>query len=105
MKMSNRVIAVKPAGDFILEITFDDNQSFTLDFAPMLESESGWLFDSLKDPRVFQQVKVNALTLEWPTGLDICPDVLRLWCERGRVLTQEESDAFFLDYFHSKAAA
>ncbi len=74
MTLNNRVTSVKPVRDFILEITFKDGRSFTLDFRPMVESESGWLYDGLKNPEVFQKVKLNGLTIEWPTGLDFCPD-------------------------------
>jgi len=31
---------VKVVGEFILEITFKDGKSYTLDFRPMVESES-----------------------------------------------------------------
>ena len=95
MRTNNRVTAVRPLGDFLLEITFDDGAVFQLDFRPMVESESGWLYAPLKDPAVFQQVKVNELTLEWPTGLDFCPDGLRYCCEAGRLCSDAEiAEAF-----------
>ena len=95
MTLNNRVTSVKTVRDFILEITFKDGKSFTLDFRPMVESESGWLYDDLNDPEVFQKVKVNGLTLEWPTGLDFCPDGLRYCCETGRMCSDAEiADAF-----------
>lgn len=95
MRTNNRVTAVRPLGDFVLEITFDDGAAFRLDFRPMIETESGWLYDDLKNPEVFQQVKVNELTLEWPTGLDFCPDGLRYCCEIGRICSDREiAEAF-----------
>jgi len=81
---------VKVVGEFILEITFKDGKSYTLDFRPMVESESGWLYDELKKPEIFQEVKVNGLTIEWPTGLDFCPDGLRYCCEVGRICSDAE---------------
>jgi len=95
MMLNNRVTSVKPVGAFILEITFKDGKAFTLDFRPMVEAESGWLYDDLKNPDIFQRVKVNGLTLEWPTGLDFCPDGLRYCCEAGRICSDAEvADAF-----------
>ena len=95
MRTNNRVTAVRPLGAFVLEITFDDGAIFSLDFRSMIEAESGWLYDALKYPAVFQQVKVNELTLEWPTGLDFCPDGLRYCCEAGRLCSDAEiSEAF-----------
>jgi len=90
MMLNNRVISVKSVHDFVLEITFKDGKSFTLDFRPMVESETGWLYDDLKNPEVFQKVIVNGLTLEWPTGLDFCPDGLRYCCEVGRMCSDAE---------------
>jgi len=92
MRLNNRVTSVKPVRDFILEITFKDGKMFTLDFRPMVESGSGWLYDDLKKPGIFQKVKVNGLTLEWPTGLDFCPDSLRYCCEVGRICSTAELD-------------
>jgi len=44
----------------------------------------------LKKPEIFQEVKVNGLTIEWPTGLDFCPDGLRYCCEVGRICSDAE---------------
>jgi hypothetical protein len=65
--LNNRVTSVKVVRDFILEITFADGKSFALDFRPMVESESGWLYDGLKVPEVFQPIILNFV----PCGLDL----------------------------------
>ncbi len=44
----------------------------------------------MKKPEIFQEVKVNGLTIEWPTGLDFCPDGLRYYCEVGRICSDAE---------------
>jgi hypothetical protein len=33
--------------------------------------------------------------LSWPNGYDICSDVLRYYCELGRVATDEELEKYF----------
>jgi hypothetical protein len=38
----------------------------------------GGVFEPLDDPAYFQQVRLSAGggTIEWPNGVDLCPDVL-----------------------------
>jgi hypothetical protein len=79
------VLSVTVKTEFALEITFEDRQSFDLDFKAFIDSETGWLFDPLKDPAYFARVFVHGGALEWPNGLDICADGLRTWCEQGRI--------------------
>jgi hypothetical protein len=64
-----------------------------LDLAPALH---GPIFGQLRQPAKFSQVTLQDGTLVWPNGADICPDVLRYWCELGRVCSQEELDAHFM---------
>ena len=47
----------------------------------------------LADESYFQRVRVEGSTIAWPNEYDICPDMLRLWCERGRVLPDAETHA------------
>jgi hypothetical protein len=72
-------------GEFVLEITFGEGKSFVLDFKPWIDSETGWLFDPLKDAAYFASVFVHGGALEWPNGLDICADGLRAWREQGSI--------------------
>lgn len=71
---------------FSVKLTFSDGFSAQMDFSPALGSD-----DPLCDPQVFRQGKPNGLTIEWPGGIDFCPDVLRLWCEAGKVLSPQET--------------
>ena len=84
----NRVSSVRYLDRYRLRICFADGAEFTLDFAAMLEGHNDPLHAPLKNPDIFRQVQTNGLTLEWPTGLDICPDGLRQWCEAGKVLPE-----------------
>ena len=85
MNEMQSVLSVTVKSGFVLEITFEDGKAFVLDFKPWTESETGWLFDPLKDPEFFARVFVHGGALEWPNGLDICSDGLRAWCEQGSV--------------------
>ena len=79
------VLSVTVKQGFVLEIGFEDGETFALDFKPWIDSETGWLFDPLKNPAYFAKVFVHGGALEWPNGLDICSDGLRAWCEQGSI--------------------
>ncbi len=75
-----------------VSLLYADGLSAELDLTPIL---TGPIFEPLHDPTYFAKLEVESDTLRWPNGADIDPDVLRLWTEKGRVLTQEETDANF----------
>ena len=75
-----------------LYLRFRDGWVGTLDIAPALR---GPMFEALRRPGKFREVILQDGTLVWPNGADICPSVLRYWCEIGRVCSQEELDAHF----------
>ena len=79
------VLSVMAKTEFLLEIAFEEGKTFALDFKLWIDSETGWLFDPLKDPAYFARVFVHGGALEWPNGLDICGDGLRAWCEQGSI--------------------
>jgi hypothetical protein len=73
-------------------LKFQDGWDGELDLGPALR---GPIFGELSQPTKFRQVTVQDGTLTWPNGADICPDVLRYWCELGRVCSQDELDTHF----------
>jgi hypothetical protein len=96
--MPNRITAVETRGGHVLHLCFRDGAEFDLDLLSLLQSEAGGdLTDPLLLPQEFQKVKLDYGTLVFPTGHDICQDVLRLWCERGGPLSKEETGAYFRD--------
>ena len=71
-----RIRQVRPLVGFRLELTLTDGSVVERD-------ETAWLrgpvFEPLRaDPALFRQVRVEAGTLAWPNGADLCPDVL-IW--------------------------
>src|SRR5581483_4736152 len=70
-----RVTAVVPLEGFQLRLTFSDGLIRELDFDSVL---SGGVFQGLRDPAVFREVRVDdvAGTISWPNGVDLDPDVL-----------------------------
>ena len=71
-----------------VNLSFSDGYSANLDLAPCLAPD-----DPLRNPLLFLQGRTNGLTVEWPGGIDFCPDVLRVWCEAGKVLSPQETAA------------
>ena len=104
--MPNRITTVEPRGGHVLHLRFRDGAEFDLDLLPYLRLETGSsLTDPLLSPEEFQKVKLDYGTLVFSTGFDICPDVLRVWCERGRPLSKEETDAYFQNVLATAEAA
>jgi hypothetical protein len=77
MSTPPRVIRVRPLDDFRLELGFTDGTSGVVDASRWIVGHGG-VFGPLNDPAVFAQVVVDpeAGTVVWPTGADLCPDVL-----------------------------
>lgn len=71
-------IAVKRAThvkDYVLRIKFTDGALKDMNLQGELYGE---IFEPLRDPRFFEQVKVNEETgtVEWPNGADFAPEFL-----------------------------
>jgi hypothetical protein len=71
--MRPRAINVEPMENYILLVTFSDNDKRLFDMKPYLELKP---FDQLKNKILFQAVRIGGLSVEWATGQDICPDEL-----------------------------
>ena len=65
------VIAVAPQDDYILDITFNNGESGTLDMKPYL---SVGIFNRIKDYTSFEKVSVAFDTVEWESGVDLDPE-------------------------------
>lgn len=70
--MFHKVIAVKALSDYILEVTFENNEIKKYDVKPLFEK---WeLFQSLQDiPSLFEQVKVDVggYGISWNDEIDL----------------------------------
>jgi hypothetical protein len=71
-----RVVAVRPLSDFRVELRFNNGATGTVDLRGWLVGAGG-VFEPLSDPAYFAQVRLaEGGTIEWPNGVDLCPDVL-----------------------------
>ena len=58
-----------------LKILFNNRQTKIVDLEEMLKKAKNLLLP-LKDIEYFKQVEADGITLCWPNGVDLCPDVL-----------------------------
>jgi hypothetical protein len=61
-----------------LLVEFVDGTSGEVDMQTFLESSraAGTLFEQLRDPKVFAQVRVELGAVMWPNGADLAPDAM-----------------------------
>ena len=95
MRYLNRIKGVRWLGEYRLKLVFRDGFVSELDLRPLVEKLRGPWEEALRDTAFFQRVTTDDRTIVWPNEYDLCPDVLRYWCELGRVCSQEELDAAF----------
>jgi hypothetical protein len=67
------VQAVAPLADYRLLLTFDNGERRQFDVKPYLAQG---IFAALKDPAIFNSVRVGFDTIQWNNGADLCPEVL-----------------------------
>ena len=69
------IVEVEVIGSHSLRVTFDDGAVRELNLAGQLD---GPVFEPLRDPQLFAQVRVDAEsgTVAWPTGADLDPIVV-----------------------------
>ena len=80
-----RVESVKVVAPHTMEIGFDDGTRQLINFRPVL---AGALFGPLRDPALFNQVRIDpeVHTLVWPNGADFDPATLHDWPEHSAEL-------------------
>ena len=91
---SQKVITVEALDAYLLLVGFADGFTASIDLAPMLDC--GPIFEPLRDLSFFNRVQVSSEwgVLEWPQEIDLSPGSLRAWCEAGKFLDYEETDAW-----------
>ena len=80
-----RVGSFEKVAPLTLKVVFDDGTSQVIDFRPVLKGE---MYGPLKDPVVFNQVRIDpeVHTLVWPNGADFDPAILHNWAESSPAL-------------------
>src|SRR5438046_2748175 len=97
MKYLNKIKSVRSISGYRIRAVFADGFIGEVDLKPLMDEAKGPLLDPLRDAEFFQRVYVDGGAVSWPNGYDICPDVLRYYCEIGRVCSSEELNAAFTE--------
>jgi len=73
-----RITSVSVVGPHSLHLMFNDGTSKTVDLSSALAGE---LYEPLRDPEVFRQVRLDpeVHTVVWPNGADFDPATLHDW--------------------------
>jgi len=71
-----RICQVEPLDPFQVRLTLADGRIVERDLGALLR---GPVFEPVRsDPARFHEVRVEAGSLVWPNGADLCPDVI-IW--------------------------
>jgi len=73
MSMYPAVKAVTPKNNWQLELTFDTGEVRSFDMSRYLDHG---VFSRLRNPALWQAVKVVLDSIEWPDGIDVDPEIL-----------------------------
>lgn len=70
-----KAIAVRVHAPYVLDVTFNDGSTRTIDMASELD---GPVFAPLRDPALFAQAALDPAcgSVFWPTGADLAPEFL-----------------------------
>jgi hypothetical protein len=73
-----RVVAAEPLPGLRLRVTFTDGTSGEVRLEPFLATPQvgGSVFEPLRDPEAFRQVRVELGAVTWPGGADLAPDAM-----------------------------
>jgi hypothetical protein len=73
MSRIHHIVEVEVIGRAKLRVTFDDGEMREID---MSDDLWGPVFEPLRDPDRFAEVRVEGGSIEWPTGADLDPVVI-----------------------------
>jgi hypothetical protein len=71
---------VIPCDDYVLTVVFENRERVHLDIKPIIDFG---VFEKIKDPNAFRQVKVSFDTAEWNCGVDLDPEYIYTKCTKS----------------------
>ena len=70
------VAEVRVAGDYRIEVRFNDGTTGQIDLSQLVHSPEAGVFAELQDPAIFSAVSVEFGAVTWPNGIDLAPDAM-----------------------------
>jgi hypothetical protein len=67
------VVKAKPGADYTVHVWFTNGEQGVLDMKPLLDFG---IFSELRDPSLFNSVRTDGLSIEWPNDASLCPDTV-----------------------------
>lgn len=79
--MIGKLTALRVAGDFTLELSWDDGARSLLDLRALIFARA--VLAPLREPEAFVQARLSAdgWSIEWPCGIDFGAPQLRAWAD------------------------
>lgn len=71
-----RVAEVESLPGYRLRVRFNDGTAGVVEMAKFVKSDAAGVFATLRDERLFRQVRVNLGAVTWPGDLDLAPDAM-----------------------------
>lgn len=88
--MSQRIVRVEYVDGYKLKLTFSNRKTKLVDLGNMLKKAKNMLLP-LVDIDYFKKVECDGITICWPNGVDLCPDVLYRMGKEIRPSTRKKS--------------
>jgi hypothetical protein len=83
----NKIIELKLLGDFLLLLKFNDGEFKNIDFRSLIGEG---ISSQLLDKEYFKQVAIdNGGGIEWPNGMDFCPNFLKEYVSADRIINDQ----------------
>ena len=82
----SKIIEIKLLGDYLLLLKFSDGESKIIDFKPLIGEG---ISSQLLDKEYFKQVALdNGGGIEWPNGMDFCPNFLKEYVAANGIINE-----------------
>jgi len=93
--MSTRLLNIRYNGDGLYSFLYEDGLRAELDFNGFPGEPWTDFTACFRSEDFLSKAYLDHGVMTWPNSYDICPDVLRFWCEEGRITAQTETNAHF----------
>jgi Protein of unknown function (DUF2442) len=73
-----RIVSVRADNDLCLHVVFADGITGDVQLREFVDSPTvdGTLFEALREPAYFRQVRLDFGAVTWPNGADLAPDAM-----------------------------